>query len=116
MSLLDREHPADMGQIPALSDYQPTVIPQALLLKDANLLLDHPYLPLESGFAVAPDGMHHAAATTYMRHCTGAMVDWWFGFVHTTAHYLLWHPRDHIFSDWEGPRDNASTYIGTWCI
>lgn len=22
------------------------------------------------------------------------------------------HPRDHVFSDWEGPRNNDSTYIG----
>lgn len=108
-----KENTATMGPIPAISDYQPTVVPQGLLLKDASLLLDNPYMPLESGYAATPDGMHHVAVTTYMRHCTGAMIDWWVGFIHHTNYYLLWHPRDHLFSDWEGPRDNTSTYIGS---
>lgn len=30
----------------------------------------------------------------------------------TTEQYKLWHPRDHVFSDWERPRDNKSQYIG----
>ncbi|KAL4889703.1 hypothetical protein BDV59DRAFT_205058 [Aspergillus ambiguus] len=101
-----------MSIIPRIEDYDPTAKPQALLLKDAHLLLEHPYLPLETGWAVAPDGMHHVAVSTYMRHCTGAMFDWWFGFIHKTEHYKLWHPRDHVFSDWDGPRENSSTYIG----
>ncbi|KAJ5949704.1 hypothetical protein N7454_001288 [Penicillium verhagenii] len=44
--------------------------------------------------------------------CTGAMIDWWFGWIHKAEHYALWHPRDHVFSDWEGPRENNSTSIG----
>jgi hypothetical protein len=83
-----------------------------LPLKEANLLLSNPYLPLEAGVAITEDGMHHIAASTYMRDCTGAMLDWWFGWIHHTEHYKLWHPRDHLFSDWEGPRDNTSTYVG----
>ena len=87
--------------------------PQAgLALKDAKLLLEYPYLPMEAGVAITEDGMCHVAASTYMKDCTGPMIDWWFGWVHKTEQYLLWHPRDHVFSDWEGPRDNNSTYIG----
>jgi hypothetical protein len=29
------------------------------------------------------------------------MIDWWLGFVHTTDQYKLWHPKDHMFSDWD---------------
>jgi hypothetical protein len=98
--------------VPPLSDYSPTELPQALLLQDAPLLLENEYLPLEAGYAVAPDGMHHVAASTYMRGCSGKMIDWWFGYVHHTQEYKLWHPRDHVFSDWRGPRENKSSYIG----
>lgn len=91
----------------------PSTSPQAgLALKDAKLLLEHPYLPMEAGVAITEDGMCHVAGSTYMKDCTGSMIDWWFGWVHKTEQYLLWHPRDHVFSDWEGPRENNSTYIG----
>lgn len=98
--------------IPPLDQYNPTKLPQALLIKDAPLLLEHNYLPLEAGYAIAPDGMHHVAASTYMRGCSGKMIDWWFGWIHRSDQYKLWHPRDHVFSDWSGPRENNSTYIG----
>jgi hypothetical protein len=101
------------NQIRAMtSDYNPTQQAHPLQLKDASLLLTNEYLPFEAGHAVTPDGMHHVAASTYMLHCTGEMVDWWFGFIHDTEQYKLWHPRDHVFSDWDGPRNNDSTYIG----
>jgi hypothetical protein len=93
-------------------EYDPTKLPQALLLKDAPLLLAHEYLPLEAGYAVNSEGMHHVAASTYMHGVSSKMIDWWFGFIHDTEQYKLWHPRDHVFSDWDGPRDNNSTYIG----
>ncbi|CZR64178.1 uncharacterized protein PAC_14075 [Phialocephala subalpina] len=68
--------------------------------------------PTETGYAVNSEGMHHIAATTYMPNCTSAMIAWWFGWIHNTEQYKLWHPLDHVFSDWEGPRNNDSTYIG----
>jgi hypothetical protein len=85
---------------------------QPLLLKDAKVLLENEYLPFESGYAINRDGMYHIAASTFMRNCTGDMIDWWFGYIHDTETYKLWHPRDHVFSDWEGPRNNDSKYIG----
>jgi hypothetical protein len=90
----------------------PTKSPIPIRLADAKLLLQHEYLPLEAGHGLTDDNMHHIAASTYMPNVSAAMIDWWFGFIHTTDQYLLWHPRDHIFSDWEGPRDNKSQYIG----
>lgn len=89
-----------------------TSLSPGLALSDARLLLEHPYLPMEAGVAATDDGMYHIAASTYMKGSTGAMIDWWFGWIHTTDQYKLWHPRDHVFSDWEGPRNNDSTYIG----
>lgn len=100
-----------------------------LLLKEAPLLLQHDYLPMEAGYALNSDGMWHIAASTCtfaltpvpknpsltlpsdMINCTGAMIDWWFSHIQSTSTYLLWHPRDHVFSDWEGPRDSGQ-YIG----
>lgn len=83
-----------------------------LKLSDAGLLLQNEYLPVECGHGLTSDNMYHVAASTYMPNCTAAMVDWWFGFIHNTDQYKLWHPRDHVFSDWEGPRENRSEYIG----
>ncbi|KAJ9610536.1 hypothetical protein H2200_005313 [Cladophialophora chaetospira] len=83
-----------------------------LRLKDAQKLLQNDYLSVEAGHGLTSDGMYHIAASTYMPECTAEMIDWWFGFIHTTEQYRLWHPRDHVFSDWEGPRNNQSQYIG----
>jgi hypothetical protein len=94
------------------STEDPTKSPVPIRLSDARLLLQHDYLPLEAGHGLTDDNMHHVAASTYMPNVSAKMIDWWFGFIHTTDQYLLWHPRDHIFSDWEGPRDNKSDYIG----
>ena len=94
------------------SEQDPTKNHIPLRLADAALLLEHDYLPLEAGYGLTDDNMLHVAASTYMPHVTAAMIDWWFGFVHTMEQYKLWHPRDHVFSDWEGPRNNESRYVG----
>lgn len=83
-----------------------------LRLSEAPKLLGNDYLELEAGYGLTSDNMAHIAASTYMPGVTAAMIDWWFGYVHTTDHYKLWHPTDHVFSDWEGPRENKSEYIG----
>ena len=97
---------------PCSSKQDPTKSPIPIRLADARLLLQHDYLPLEAGYGLTDDNMQHVAASTYMPNITAEMIDWWFGFIHTTDQYKLWHPRDHVFSDWEGPRDNKSEYIG----
>lgn len=83
-----------------------------LCLKDVGLLLEHDYLDIEAGHGLTADNMAQAAGSTYMPSVTSAMLEWWFGYIHTTEQYKLWHPRDHVFSDWEGPRRNDSQYIG----
>lgn len=83
-----------------------------LCLKDIASLLSNDYLDVEVGHGLTEDNMYHVAASTYMPNCSSEMIDWWFGFIHTTDQYKLWHPRDHVFSDWEGPRENNSKYIG----
>lgn len=92
-----------------------TMHPGPIPLKDCHLLLStslsDPYLPMETGWALGSDGIYHVAAATYMPNVTGAMISWWFGYITTTEQYKLWHPRDHIYSSWEGPHGN-STYIG----
>lgn len=93
------------------SEYDPTEQAQALLLRDAPLLLSNPYLPMECGVGYTPDGMTHIAASTVMKNVTGAMIDWWFGWIENTEQYKLWHPRDHVYSAWKGPHGN-SKYIG----
>jgi hypothetical protein len=80
-------------------------------LSEANRLLDHFYLPLESGWLRLEDGSAHVAARTHMIGCKGAMVEWWFGFIHHTEQYRWWHPRDHLFSGWEGER-GTGRYVG----
>jgi hypothetical protein len=80
-------------------------------LTDANQLLDHPYLPLENGWVRFPDGRAHVAVRTHMIGCKGQMIEWWFGYIHTTEQYRWWHPRDHVFSDWQGER-GTGRYIG----
>src|SRR5579862_747946 len=80
-------------------------------LSDANDLLRHFYLPLESGWLRNPDGTAHVAARTPMIGCKAHMVEWWFSFLHTTEHYKWWHPRDHVFSDWVGER-GTGRYVG----
>jgi hypothetical protein len=78
---------------------------------DANLLLDHAYLPLETGWQRLENGQALVAARTHLPGCTGEMIKWWFGFVHHTEEYLWWHPRDHVWSDWDGERGTGN-YIG----
>jgi hypothetical protein len=39
------------------------------------------------------------------------MIDWWFGYVTTTEQYKMWHPLDHVYSEWNGPHGD-SKYIG----
>jgi hypothetical protein len=80
-------------------------------LSDANDLLRNFYLPLESGWIRNADGTAHVAARTAMIGCKAHMVEWWFGYVHTSEHYKWWHPRDHVFSDWVGER-GTGRYVG----
>ena len=39
------------------------------------------------------------------------MVDWWFGYLETSEHYKLWHPEDHVWTEWDENRE-PGRYIG----
>ena len=56
-------------------------------IRDANDLLRPGYLDMESGYTRLSDGQLHVAAWTTMPGCTGAMVEWWFGYLETTEQY-----------------------------
>ncbi|KAF2673147.1 hypothetical protein BT63DRAFT_475699 [Microthyrium microscopicum] len=84
--------------------------PQPLLLSDAKKLLVPDYPKEERGWVQNSDGMYYISTNTHMPGITGAMIDWWFGYVTTTEQYIPWHPLDHVYSEWSGPHGN-STYI-----
>jgi hypothetical protein len=73
--------------------------------EERNDLLNPGYLPLESGIVSYADGRRTIAALTRMPGCRAKMIHWWFGWVGGTDQYKLWHPRDHVFSDWENRVD-----------
>jgi DAPG hydrolase PhiG domain len=83
---------------------------------EANRLLDHGYLDMETGYSRLDNGMLYIAALTDMPGVTGAMIDWWFSWHDTDKAYTLWHPRDHISAVWQNPPDRtkpwATQYIG----
>jgi hypothetical protein len=78
--------------------------------EQANDLLKPGYLPFESGYQPLSDGKWLVAALTRMPGCRAKMVHWWFSWLGGTDQYKLWHPTDHIFSDWENRTDG--NYIG----
>ncbi|MEM7412113.1 MAG: hypothetical protein AAF430_17935 [Myxococcota bacterium] len=69
---------------------------------DLTPLLDPARLPYTSGIERLPDGVLHVAVLTRMPGVTPAMFEWWFArYLQTTEHYRRWHPRDHLWMDWE---------------
>ncbi|QCL96796.1 MULTISPECIES: DAPG hydrolase family protein [Agrobacterium] len=79
--------------------------------ENANDLLNKGYLKTESGVVDYEDGFKTVCAYTRMPRCKAKMVDWWFGWLGGTDQYKLWHPRDHVFSDWE--ERQFGSYIGS---
>lgn len=68
-----------------------------------------------------PDASYLVAVRTPMPKVKADMVRWWFSdFLQTTEHYNWWHPKDHVWMDWENkkPGENAGSshlvheYIG----
>jgi hypothetical protein len=77
----------------------------------ANDLLKPGYLPVESGVIDLEDGFKTVCALTRMPRARARMVEWWFGWLGGTEQYKLWHPTDHLFSDWEDRTGN--THVGS---
>ena len=68
-----------------------------------------------------PDASYLVAVRTPMPKVKADMVRWWFSdFLQTTEHYNWWHPKDHVWMDWENkkPGENIGSshlvheYIG----
>lgn len=76
-----------------------------------NDLLKPGYLAIESGVVDHEDGFKTVCALTRMPRTKAKMVEWWFGWLGGTEQYKLWHPTDHLFSDWENRTGN--THIGS---
>jgi hypothetical protein len=87
----------------------------SVLLEKANQLLEPGYLPTETGFYRLSDGHMHLAVFTRMPHCTGKMVDWWFGYLDGTEEYKIWEPKSHVRLEWDENRI-PGRYIGASCI
>lgn len=69
--------------------------------EDVNDLIKPGYLKIESGVVDYDDGFKTVCALARMPRCKAKMVEWWFSYLGGTEQYKLWHPTDHIFSDWE---------------
>ncbi len=79
--------------------------------EDRRTLLTPEGLAFESGIERLADGTFHVAVLTPMRNVHAQMIAWWFGiYMKTTEQYKMWHPRDHVWMDWE---DKApGTHVG----
>lgn len=77
-------------------------------IEDRNRFLDADEMPLEMGFAVAPNGTGFVANVTYMPGVTPEMFDWWFGWhsVGSDLRYKLWDHDDHYYA-----RANKPEYV-----
>ena len=52
-----------------------------------------------------PDASYLVAVRTPMPEVKAEMVRWWFSnFLQTTEHYNWWHPKDHVWMDWENKK------------
>lgn len=71
----------------------------------AQRLLEPGYTAFETGHRRLRDGTVLVAGLTSMPGVRAEMVHWWFAdFMRTTEHYRWWHPRDHVWMDWEDKR------------
>src|SRR4029077_6520499 len=83
---------------------------ERMQFEQVNDLLLPGYLAFESGHKELGEGKHLVAALTRMPGCRAKMVHWWFSWLGGTDQYKLWHPTDHVFSDWENRVDGK--YVG----
>ena len=68
-------------------------------------------LDFESGIERLDDGVFHVAVLTSLPGASAAMIAWWFGtYMQTSEHYRMWHPRDHVWMDWENK--SPGTHVG----
>ena len=77
-----------------LQPFQQTIDADKTLVKQTNIYTTE--------VRRLPDATYLVAVRTAMPAVKAEMVRWWFtDFMKTTEHYKLWHPRDHVWMDWE---------------
>ena len=70
--------------------------------RDTSGVLEDQYSSLETGFQRQPNGVYRVRAITRMPNVKAKMVRWWFAdYMQTSEHYKRWHPRAHLWMDWE---------------
>jgi hypothetical protein len=63
---------------------------------------DSKHVEFESGVRRLRDGTVEVASLVSMPGVTSDMFRWWFSdYLQTTEHYRMWHPKDHVWMDWE---------------
>lgn len=68
----------------------------------SKTLLSTTYTELETGVERKANGIYEVRALTRMPGVSADMVRWWFAdYLQTTAHYQRWHPKAHVWMDWE---------------
>ena len=56
------------------------------------------------------DASYLVAVRTPMPKVKADMLRWWFSdFLQTTEHYNWWHPKDHVWMDWENKKPGENT-------
>jgi hypothetical protein len=79
--------------------------------------LDDDHGAVETAFTVHPDGSIRVNVLTPMPRVTPAMWDWWFGWHGSDSRrYKLWHPRAHLWAEWDDGDDRGrrgrERYVG----
>jgi len=80
-----------------LQPFQQTIDADKTLVKQTNIYTTE--------VRRLPDATYLVAVRTAMPAVKAEMVRWWFAdFMKTTEHYSWWHPRDHVWMDWENKK------------
>lgn len=79
--------------------------------ENIHTLLTPEKLPYLSGIERLSNGVLHVAALTRMPNVSPQMIHWWFSeYMQTTEDYKRWHPRDHVWMQWQNK--SPGTVIG----
>lgn len=69
--------------------------------------------PIETGYALTPDGSARVFCHVDMPGVTPQMWQWWFAWHGSDPmRYRLWHPLAHVHVGWRDGRDDLDHYIG----
>lgn len=85
---------------------------QFLSIQEVRTLTQDGYLPVETGYCIAPDSALHVAVLTHMPQVSPAMWHWWFGWHGSMDNrYKLWHPKAHQSAQWKDGDNTRTDYI-----